>query len=62
MKSKTDFKELVPEFYDTQSKGDFLVNMYGINFGHRQDGSKVDDVALPPWAQGKIISYHHCEF
>lgn len=43
-------QELVPEFYDTNAKGDFLVNKYQINFGDRHDGTKVNDVALPPWA------------
>lgn len=43
-------KELVPEFYDTNSGGDFLVNKFEIDFGERHDGSKVQDVALPPWA------------
>ncbi|CAH2104383.1 unnamed protein product [Euphydryas editha] len=50
LKNMSDFKELVPEFYDTLAKGDFLVNMYNIDFGERHDGSKVDNVHLPPWA------------
>lgn len=50
----SDFKELVPEFYDTTNGGDFLVNNYGIDFGYRYDGAKVGDVLLPPWAEGKI--------
>ncbi|XP_034244704.1 protein FAN-like [Thrips palmi] len=48
--NSSDFKELVPEFYDTSGNGDFLSNRYGINFGYRHDGTKVNDVALPPWA------------
>lgn len=44
------FQELVPEFYDTETKGDFLVNKYEIDFGERHDGSKVNNVGLPPWA------------
>ena len=44
------FQELVPEFYDTNTKGDFLVNMRDIDFGERHDGTKVDNVTLPPWA------------
>ncbi|XP_015523883.2 protein FAN isoform X1 [Neodiprion lecontei] len=47
----SDFKELVPEFYDTETAGDFLANIYGIDFGYRHDGSKVNDVQLPPWAK-----------
>ncbi|XP_045459120.1 protein FAN-like [Melitaea cinxia] len=50
LKNMSDFKELVPEFYDTSAKGDFLVNIYNIDFGDRHDGSKVDNVNLPPWA------------
>ncbi|KAH0564644.1 protein FAN-like isoform X1 [Cotesia glomerata] len=48
----SDFKELVPEFYDPSNNGDFLVNNYGIDFGFRFDGTKVNDVLLPPWANG----------
>ncbi|XP_068621017.1 protein FAN-like [Battus philenor] len=51
LRNMSDFKELVPEFYDTSAKGDFLVNKYEIDFGERYDGSKVHDVALPPWAR-----------
>ncbi|CAH0404999.1 unnamed protein product [Chilo suppressalis] len=50
LRNMSDFKELVPEFYNTDTKGDFLVNMYEIDFGERHDGTKVNDVALPPWA------------
>lgn len=46
----SDFKELIPEFYDITQGGDFLINSFGINFGYRHDGSKVHDVALPQWA------------
>ncbi|CAK9813216.1 Protein FAN [Anthophora quadrimaculata] len=48
----SDFKELIPEFYDISSGGDFLVNSYGIDFGYRHDGTKIGDVQLPPWANG----------
>ncbi|XP_015181599.1 PREDICTED: protein FAN-like isoform X1 [Polistes dominula] len=48
----SDFKELIPEFYDTNNGGDFLVNSYGIDFGYRHDGTKIGDVQLPPWAEG----------
>nr|XP_018899764.1 PREDICTED: protein FAN-like [Bemisia tabaci] len=48
----SDFKELVPEFYDSSQEGDFLENRFGIHFGYRHDGSRVNDVALPPWASG----------
>ncbi|XP_076657256.1 protein FAN isoform X1 [Halictus rubicundus] len=48
----SDFKELVPEFYDTNNGGDFLVNSYCIDFGYRHNGTKVGDVQLPQWAKG----------
>lgn len=48
----SDFKELIPEFYDVNNGGDFLVNSYGIDFGYRYDGTKIGDVQLPPWANG----------
>lgn len=53
------FQELIPEFYDTSRKGDFLLNSMKINFGKRSDGTPVDHVQLPPWANNspeKFIS------
>jgi factor associated with neutral sphingomyelinase activation len=44
----SDFKELLPEFYD--GDGDFLVNMFSVDFGTKQDGTRVGDVKLPAWA------------
>lgn len=52
MTNMSDFKEVIPAFYDTEGGGDFLVNTYGINFGYRHDGTKNGDVQLPPWAAG----------
>ncbi|KAJ8939230.1 hypothetical protein NQ318_015188 [Aromia moschata] len=46
----SDFKELIPEFYDVSQEGKFLVNAMGINFGYRHNNVKVGDVELPPWA------------
>ena len=46
--SMADFKELIPEFYD--SDGSFLQNQLMINFGVRQNGHVIGDVVLPPWA------------
>lgn len=46
----SDFKELIPEFYDVSQEGKFLVNHLGINFGYRHNNAKVGDVELPPWA------------
>lgn len=46
--STTDVKELIPEFY---SFSEFLENLHKFNFGLRQSGELVNDVALPPWAR-----------
>ncbi|KAF4587193.1 beige/BEACH domain protein [Ophiocordyceps camponoti-floridani] len=49
-RNKTDVRELIPEFFCLP---DFLTNINGYDFGHRQsNGVKVDNVALPPWAKG----------
>ena len=48
----SDFKELIPEFYLPENKGDFLKNMRNIEFGVRHCGTSVGDVELPPWANG----------
>eukprot|EP00111_Clytia_hemisphaerica_P016966 TCONS_00050315-protein len=44
----SDFKELIPEFYD--SDGAFLENLNQLKLGIKHDGSQVNDVILPPWA------------
>ncbi|KAI7814560.1 protein FAN isoform X1 [Triplophysa rosa] len=44
----TDFKELIPEFYGSDSS--FLKNLLSLNLGRRQGGGRVGDVELPPWA------------
>ncbi|XP_013207257.1 protein FAN [Microtus ochrogaster] len=44
----TDFKELIPEFYDEDVS--FLVNSLKLDLGKRQGGQMVDDVELPAWA------------
>uniref|UniRef100_U5EY84 Putative neutral sphingomyelinase n-smase activation associated factor n=1 Tax=Corethrella appendiculata TaxID=1370023 RepID=U5EY84_9DIPT len=51
MNNMADFKELIPEFYDPSRKGDFLLNKMKIIFGQRYDGSQVNNVALPKWAE-----------
>nr|XP_022903280.1 protein FAN-like [Onthophagus taurus] len=50
LSNMADFKELVPQFYDVEERGSFLVNSKGINFGYRESGVKVNDVELPRWA------------
>ncbi|KAM4063724.1 beige/BEACH domain-containing protein [Hirsutella rhossiliensis] len=60
-KNKTDVRELIPEFFCLP---EFLTNINGYDFGHRQsNGAKVDNVALPPWAKGdpKIFIAKHRE-
>lgn len=46
--SATDVKELIPEFFYFP---EFLVNQERLAFGECQDGTVVDNVDLPPWAQ-----------
>lgn len=52
-----DFKELIPEFYDTSQNGDFLLNSYKINFGQRSTGASVNHVQLPPWAKNSPSNF-----
>ncbi|KAJ2339778.1 hypothetical protein GGH92_006563, partial [Coemansia sp. RSA 2673] len=42
-----DVKELVPEFYYLP---EFMSNHNRLNLGKRQDGTRLGDVKLPPWA------------
>jgi factor associated with neutral sphingomyelinase activation len=44
-----DLKELIPEFFC--GDGSFLTNSDGLDLGHRQNGERVNDVVLPPWAR-----------
>jgi len=44
-----DYKEVIPEFYD--SDGQFLENRSNLNLGTKQDGTRVNHVELPPWAE-----------
>ncbi len=45
--SSADVKELIPEFFYNPA---FLVNSNNFNFGQKQNGDRVQDVLLPPWA------------
>jgi factor associated with neutral sphingomyelinase activation len=52
----TDFKELIPQFYDTSNdSGSFLLNLKNVDFGRRQDGSFVDNVSLPDWCHTQNV-------
>ena len=42
--------QVIPEFYD--SDGQFLENRSNLNLGTKQDGTRVNHVELPPWAEG----------
>ncbi|KAH4339013.1 hypothetical protein HBH98_211680 [Parastagonospora nodorum] len=48
-KNMADVRELTPEFFFLP---DFLTNVNDYDFGLRSDGSRMDDVSLPPWAHG----------
>ena len=43
---------MIPEFYQPEM-ADFLVNRKLLELGTMQDGTKVNYVDLPPWADGK---------
>lgn len=45
-----DVKELIPEFYDPELKGDFLINSQHLPLGTKQNGKALNDVVLPPWS------------
>ena len=47
--SAGDVKELIPEFFTSPS---FLINVNDFNLGVNQHGQRVNDVELPPWANG----------
>jgi len=55
-----DIKELVPEFFYLP---EFLKNENKYDLGIKQNGMKLDDVKLPPWAKGdtrEFIRLHRC--
>ena len=47
--SGSDLKELIPELYYGPSGGMFT-NQGEMPFGKRQDGTRIRDVGMPPWA------------
>lgn len=49
VKNMADVRELTPEFFFLP---DFLTNVNDYDFGLRSDGSRIDNVQLPPWAKG----------
>lgn len=55
-----DIKELVPEFFYLP---EFLKNENKYDLGLKQNGMKLDDVILPPWAKDdprEFIRLHRC--
>ena len=48
MTSNSDVKELIPEFFYCP---EFLRNINRLDLGVKQNGEKVSDVILPPWAK-----------
>lgn len=73
LNNRGDVKELIPEFYtlnfsdglcsgvmsSSSGPGEFLDNVLGLDLGVRQDGNRVDDVELPPWAHGSSHLFVH---
>lgn len=49
VENTTDVRELTPEFFFLP---EFLLNVNSYAFGKDQNGNKVDNVLLPPWAKG----------
>lgn len=45
--STGDVKELIPEFFYFP---ELFLNSHSIDMGVRQDGLRIQDVVLPPWA------------
>lgn len=48
IENTTDVRELTPEFFFLP---EFLVNINKFDFGKDQQGNRVSDVLLPPWAK-----------
>jgi hypothetical protein len=50
LKSTTDVKELIPEFFYLP---EFLVNNNQFDLGTKQNGNKIGNIGLPPWAKNE---------
>ena len=59
--SSSDVKELIPEYYYLPQ---FLVNENKFDLGLKQNGIRVDDVILPPWAHddARLFISKHREY
>ena len=51
LSNHADVKELIPEFYSPNNDFDFLINAQGLQLGATQNGDRVNDVTMPPWAK-----------
>lgn len=49
--------QLIPEFYQINKRGSFLINSERLHLGVKDNREKVDDVILPAWASGIHSSY-----
>lgn len=49
LSNTSDVKELIPEFFYMP---EFLINSNSYHFGVKQDGERIADICLPPWAKG----------
>jgi WD40 repeat protein len=54
MMSNSDVKELTPEFFYTP---EFLKNTNRLDLGLKQNDERLDDVVLPPWANGSAEEF-----
>jgi factor associated with neutral sphingomyelinase activation len=60
--------KLIPEFYDPENRGAFLLNSEGLPLGVKQNGRQVNDVQLPLWAKdaadfiSKLREALECDF
>ena len=51
-----DVKELIPELYHPSGVS-LLVNSKGVAMGTRSDGAQIDNIILPPWANGSPFEF-----
>jgi hypothetical protein len=56
LNNQADVKELIPEFYQDTEAPNFLLNSERLNLGVKDNGVRIDDVVLPPWAESEFIS------
>jgi WD40 repeat protein len=52
--SNQDVREMIPEFYFLP---DFLSKPDGLDLGQLQDGTRLGNVELPPWASGSSLKF-----